>query len=173
MKLSTGLLMVLLTGSAAAIAPEKAEIGRSGKHLLRPAEVSERQSALRQSEAAFALATANLGNFQDPRINSLSNRIQDDQRVIIRTLGGRTATVPTDPLDARDYVERQIELHEELLRSLKESDSPVLRNMISRVETILENARSIKDETLEAQESTAPPKHPLSRKKLKLKKDKI
>jgi hypothetical protein len=123
------------------------------------------RTLLHESETAYALATAHLGSFKDSRINALSNRIQDDERVIQKALqdtarlrgfhlSGKTAAIPGAASSPEDFLRRQVELHEKILEALEKSTVPVLKNIKPRVERTAKNAKKLRQEFLEAQEES-------------------
>lgn len=125
-----------------------------------PSEARLRE-LLRKSETAYSLATTHLGVFQSSRVNSLTNRIQDDQRVIQQTIRDtarikdlevpeKTVTIVSDPINEQDYLERQLSLHREMLVIVSSSSSPVLRNMEKRLTNSYENVKKNRDNPVRA-----------------------
>jgi hypothetical protein len=121
---------------------------------------------LSYSKDAYVLATAHRGHFQDSRLNALTSRIQDDQRVLLETIGDteRMKNLDLPPLTisrshhqlSEDlYLDREIAIHEEILRNISKSSSPVLKNMKKRIETALSNAITLREEERQAQEDTS------------------
>ena len=140
------------------VVPEKAKTARSQSDQNKYFE-----KIFRESREAYALATAHIGTFQEPRLNALTNRIQDDQRVLLKTLRDtarmKDFDLPASPgsttlqhLSTDSFLEQEIALHENILKDIKNSSSPVLENMRQRVQTALENARGIHDDRRQAQE---------------------
>jgi hypothetical protein len=123
------------------------------------------QSLLRESEAAYALATAHLGAFKDSRLNALTNRIQDDERVIQKALRDtarlrgfklpvKEAVIPGEVSSPEDYLRRQVELHAKILAGLEKNSFPVLKNIQPRVERTSMNAKKLRKEFIEAEEES-------------------
>jgi len=118
----------------------------------------EFEHVLRISKEAYALASSNRASFRDARMNAITKRIQDDQRVIqetvIDTARMKDLTLKTDTLrsyasqnsDRNEFLDAQKKLSEEMLQVLTESSSPVLKNMELRVQTTLGNIKALRKE---------------------------
>ncbi|MBA2403804.1 MAG: hypothetical protein H0V66_03455 [Bdellovibrionales bacterium] len=151
------------TMTSYAMVPEKVKLTRSRSHGDQNKYFTK---IFRESRSAYALATAHIGTFKDPQLNALTNRIQDDQRVLMQTIQDtarmKDFELPASPgpttlqrLSVESFLEQEIEIHENILNDIKNSSSPVLMNMRQRVQTALENARRIHDDRRQAQEEQA------------------
>ncbi len=139
-------IMLITLGSVFAITPGK-----------------EFQEIASDSRRAFKLATEHLGSSSDPRINSLTRRIRNDQIVILEAIKDTVpnkdviakdskSTIPKNSAEEMSYLNQQVKIHEEMLETLEQSESAVLKNMKPRIRSILSAAEGLQREKVQAQE---------------------
>jgi hypothetical protein len=109
---------------------------------------------LRQSETASAIAAVHVGSFRESALNALANRIQDDNSVIQKTLRDtararhlriprKEVAIPSASSTREKFLRQEIAVHEKILKLIRESSSPVLKNIERRIDVILDNARRL------------------------------